>query len=209
MDGKSSTLSVGLVGPTRTFWTCWPRVSRSCGARDPLHNSHGPRRDLCGMLAKARTAAQTDVWARFATPASARKGPPHAGLRDNGPPRALRRLASGSEPDLRGAPTRRPVLSQTRPMGVMQRVPRAKIQWLTGRGAAGRTHAAGHEAVLGSEQGAMARTAALRGAAAAELKRGCSRRDYVCFAADRAGASEPIQSAGLASSTTASQQKQT
>jgi len=32
MDGKSSTVSVGLAGPTRTFWTRWPRASRSCWA---------------------------------------------------------------------------------------------------------------------------------------------------------------------------------
>jgi len=72
MDGKSSTLSVGLAGPTRTFWTRGPWASRSC-------------------------------WAR------------------------------------------------------------AEIQWLR---ATGCTHAAGHEAAVGSEQRAMARTAALRGAAA-------------------------------------------
>jgi hypothetical protein len=98
------------------------------------------------MLAKARTAAQTRVWARVATPASARRAPAmpvrgqcppngHASAsRLRGPPRRVCEITgplgrcstrqSGIEPDLRTAPTSRPVLSQTRPTGVLQRVPR-------------------------------------------------------------------------------------
>src|SRR5262249_46332702 len=89
---------------------------------EDLHNPCGSRRGLCRMLDKAQTAAQAHAWARSATPSSAGKATPRR-VCDRTGPRGCCAARWGTQPQLRDTPTRGPVLSQTRPTGVMQSLP--------------------------------------------------------------------------------------
>ena len=89
----------------------------------PLCKTPVGRGGVIGMLGKAQSDGQTPVWSGAATPTNARNDPPRRVCEITGRLGRCAARLSGIQPDLRDAPSIRPVLSQTRPTGVLQRVP--------------------------------------------------------------------------------------